>query len=138
MNKFRHILVLAAYGAILSYTMLFADPNTIKWEVVASGGTNSYFANGSHLSGSAMQTAVGVVTSQNYVVNQGFWNKNLVCKRGDANGNGTATISDAVYIINYVFANGPAPTTVCGGDPDGNGYTNVSDAIWLIRMIFKS
>lgn len=138
MNKFRQILVMAAWGVLLASSLLFADPPTIKWQVVASGGTNSYYQNGSHLSGSVVQTAVGVVTSQNYVINQGFWNKHLVCRLGDANGNGSATISDAVYIINYVFANGPEPTSDCGGDPDGNGYTNVSDAIWLIRMIFRN
>jgi hypothetical protein len=54
---------------------------------------------------------------------------------GDANGDGSRDISDAVYIMQYIFANGPAP--VPGeSDVDLCGSTNVSDAAYIQRYIF--
>ena len=55
---------------------------------------------------------------------------------GDADGNLLVSISDAVYLINYIFASGPAPVTPRGGDPDCNGLTSISDAVFLINYIF--
>ncbi len=54
---------------------------------------------------------------------------------GDADGSGTVTISDVVFLINYIFAGGPAPIGP-GGDPDCSNSTTVSDAVWLINFIF--
>ncbi|MGB5138745.1 MAG: Ig-like domain-containing protein [Candidatus Zixiibacteriota bacterium] len=57
---------------------------------------------------------------------------------GDADGNLIVSISDGVYLINYIFASGPAPITPRGGDPDCNGLTSISDAVYLINYIFAS
>ena len=54
---------------------------------------------------------------------------------GDADGSSAVTISDVVYLINYIFAGGPAPVG-SGGDPDCSGNTNISDAVLLINFIF--
>ncbi len=57
--------------------------------------------------------------------------------RGDADNNGTITISDAVYMITYIFAGGPLPKpTFLNGDADGNGINTISDAVYLITYIF--
>jgi hypothetical protein len=60
------------------------------------------------------------------------------CTPGDADGNGMITISDAVYLINYIFAGGPAPTPypLCSGDADCNCIVTISDAVYLINYIF--
>ncbi len=55
---------------------------------------------------------------------------------GDANGDDNINVSDAVFIINYVFIGGPAPDTLCVGDANGDGGVNVSDAVWIINYIF--
>lgn len=55
---------------------------------------------------------------------------------GDADGNGQLTISDAVYLINYIFAGGPAPNPVLRGDADCSNVVNISDVVYLIRYIF--
>ncbi len=136
MNKVRIILFATAISSLILCSVAIADTYSIRWEVVATGGTDSHYANGTHLTGSVVQTAVGVVTSPNYAVSQGFWQSFLACTRGDANDNSQIDISDAVYIINYVFLGGAAPNSPCGGDPDGNGYTNISDAVWIINLIF--
>ncbi len=55
---------------------------------------------------------------------------------GDADNNSQISVSDAVYIVNYIFGGGPAPATQPGGDPDGNGQTSIADAVYLINYIF--
>ena len=56
---------------------------------------------------------------------------------GDANGDQVCNVSDAVYIINYVFKGGPAPTPEAAGDADCNTLINVSDAVYIINYVFK-
>ena len=55
---------------------------------------------------------------------------------GDADGNAIITISDAVYLINFIFAGGPAPSPTLDGDADCNGIITISDAVFLINFIF--
>ena len=57
---------------------------------------------------------------------------------GDANGDCKRNISDAVYIISYVFSGGDEP--VCdlkSGDANGDGNVNISDAVYLINYVFS-
>ena len=56
---------------------------------------------------------------------------------GDADGNGIITISDAVYIINYIFSSGPAPQPPLAADADCNGIITISDAVYLTNYIFS-
>lgn len=57
---------------------------------------------------------------------------------GDADGNGLRTISDAVYLVNYIFVGGAAPTPspIGSGDADCSGFVSISDAVYLISFIF--
>jgi hypothetical protein len=62
------------------------------------------------------------------VVEQSF-----VC--GDADGSGQVAISDAVFVINYIFGGGPAPD-VQTADADCSGSVTIGDAVYLINYIF--
>lgn len=55
---------------------------------------------------------------------------------GDADGNEIVNISDAVYLISYIFAGGPAPDPLLSGDADCNEIINISDAVYLISYVF--
>lgn len=55
---------------------------------------------------------------------------------GDANGDGGLNVSDAVYIINYVFTGGAAPDPICVGNANGDSNVNVSDAVYIINHVF--
>ncbi len=55
---------------------------------------------------------------------------------GDANSDGEVNISDAVYIINYVFLGGSAPNPMQSGDVNCDSSVNVSDAVYIINYIF--
>ncbi len=63
-------------------------------------------------------------------------NKLMYCRCGDADGNTSLNISDAVRLINFIFAGAAAPNPICRGDADGNGAINISDAVRLINYIF--
>ena len=56
---------------------------------------------------------------------------------GDADGSDDVTISDAVLIINYIFAGGPAPSPLQSGDVDCNSIITISDAVYIIVYIFS-
>ncbi|HDS01032.1 MAG TPA: PKD domain-containing protein [candidate division Zixibacteria bacterium] len=55
---------------------------------------------------------------------------------GDANSDETVNISDAVYIINYVFVGGTTPDPLEAGDANCDATVNVSDAVWIINYVF--
>jgi len=56
---------------------------------------------------------------------------------GDANGDKQITVTDAIYLINYLFKGGPAPDPLEAGDADCSGAVNVNDVIYLINYLFK-
>jgi len=56
---------------------------------------------------------------------------------GDADGDHTVNISDAVYLIAYIFAGGSAPNPLLFGDANCDGTVNISDAVYLIAYIFS-
>jgi hypothetical protein len=55
---------------------------------------------------------------------------------GDAEGNGLVNVSDVVYLIDFVFADGLPPAPEESGDVDCNGMINVSDLVYLIAYVF--
>jgi hypothetical protein len=55
---------------------------------------------------------------------------------GDANADEDVNISDAVYIINYIFIGGEEPQPYEAGEVNCDGLVNVSDAVWIINYIF--
>ncbi|HDS00709.1 MAG TPA: hypothetical protein ENO22_01625 [candidate division Zixibacteria bacterium] len=55
---------------------------------------------------------------------------------GDANNDNSVNVSDAVNIINFVFAGGNPPNPYEAGDTNCDGTANVSDAVWIINYVF--
>jgi len=58
-------------------------------------------------------------------------------KCGDADGEGTINIADAVFLIAYIFSGGPAPVPLAAGDADCDGVITIADAVYLIEYIFS-
>jgi hypothetical protein len=58
---------------------------------------------------------------------------------GDVNADGIIGIEDIVYLINYLYVNGPEPAcmpiTACG-DVNADGLVDVSDVIYLLNYLF--
>jgi len=55
---------------------------------------------------------------------------------GDANSDDIVDVSDAVYIINYVFVGGFAPEPMEAGDTNCDGIVDVCDAVWIVNYVF--
>jgi Zn-dependent M28 family amino/carboxypeptidase len=57
--------------------------------------------------------------------------------KGDANSDALINLSDAIYILNYLFKSGLAPDPLDAGDANCDGTVNLSDAIYLLNYLFK-
>lgn len=55
---------------------------------------------------------------------------------GDANSDGLVNVSDAVWIINYVFIGGDPPNPLAAGEVNCDSSVNVSDAVWIVNYVF--
>jgi hypothetical protein len=56
---------------------------------------------------------------------------------GDADGNGGLSVSDVIYMINYLFKGGAAPSPSEIADCNCDMEINISDSIYLINYLFK-
>ncbi len=115
----------------------------IKWQVISSGGTDG--ASPSFvLRGTVAQTAVGEGSSTNFGLNQGYW-QNFVAGgccmppiRGnvDYDAGDNIDISDLVYLVDYMFNQGPAPVCLEEADIDATGGIDISDLVYLVDYMF--
>jgi bacillopeptidase F len=56
---------------------------------------------------------------------------------GDANGDGQAEMADVVFLINYLFKNGPAPDPMAAGDANHDCVVECADVLYLVNYLFK-
>jgi len=56
---------------------------------------------------------------------------------GDADGSGAVDISDAVYLIAYIFSGGAPPSPQLAGDANCDRPVDISDVVYLIAYIFS-
>ncbi|NIN01795.1 MAG: M20/M25/M40 family metallo-hydrolase [candidate division Zixibacteria bacterium] len=57
---------------------------------------------------------------------------------GDANGNGAIGPGDVVYLINYLFRQGPQPDPPQAGDANHDGEVGPGDIVYLINYLFRN
>ena len=57
---------------------------------------------------------------------------------GDANADQSVNVSDAVYLINFVFSGGNPPDPYESGNANCDVSVNVSDAVWIINYVFSN
>ncbi len=58
-------------------------------------------------------------------------------RRGDADDNGAVQLTDAVGILNFLFAGGEA-TCVDAADADDNGTVQLTDAVYVLTFLFAA
>lgn len=56
--------------------------------------------------------------------------------RGDVDASGSLSITDAVYLLRFLFQGGPGPSCASIADADANGQTNLTDAIVILLYLF--
>lgn len=57
---------------------------------------------------------------------------------GDADNSMQVTLSDVIYLINYLYRHGPSPTHANSCDVNGNCRINIADIVQLVRYLFES
>jgi hypothetical protein len=62
----------------------------------------------------------------------------VVARRGDTNNDGSISLSDIVYLINYLLKGGPPPHYYNTGDTNCDGTVSISDVVYLINYLFRS
>jgi hypothetical protein len=71
--------------------------------------------------------------------NQPFWSFYFIplLSRGDVNADSKLNVTDAIYLINYLFKGGPPPVSMEQGDTNCDSKITVTDVIYLINYLFK-
>jgi hypothetical protein len=60
----------------------------------------------------------------------------VIFRRGDVDGNGTVELTDAVFVLGYLFQGQGVPGCLETADSDDNGKVDISDAIRLLGWLF--
>ncbi|MFQ6031906.1 MAG: C25 family cysteine peptidase [Candidatus Zixiibacteriota bacterium] len=71
--------------------------------------------------------------------NESGWSDSLsvaiyIC--GDCESDGTIDGADVIYLINYLFINGPAPDPIQAGDVNLDGTVDIGDVVYLINYLY--
>jgi len=57
-------------------------------------------------------------------------------RRGDANFDADVNISDAIFILSFLFLGGPAPLCEDAADADDSGLLDITDAVRILNALF--
>ena len=57
-------------------------------------------------------------------------------RRGDVDDNGSVQLTDAVRILNFLFAGGEKPTCMDAADVDDNGAVQLTDPVYFLNHLF--
>ncbi len=56
---------------------------------------------------------------------------------GDVTGDGNIDVSDAIFLLNYLYKGGQAPNPMGRGDVTGDELIDITDAIYLLNYLYK-
>lgn len=59
-------------------------------------------------------------------------------QEGDLNGDNRVDLADIVYLVNFLFEDGPPPNPLAAGDLNGDCFITLSDLIHLINYIYNN
>ncbi|MCK4428026.1 MAG: carboxypeptidase regulatory-like domain-containing protein, partial [candidate division Zixibacteria bacterium] len=56
---------------------------------------------------------------------------------GDVTGDGSVNIVDVIFLINYLYMEGPVPDPLMTGDVNYDGSVNIIDVVYMINYLYK-
>ena len=111
----------------------------INWQVISGGGSDGGSATYRN-SGTVGQTAVGKGSTEVLTAYHGFWQFCCVPPmRGnvDYDSLDQIDISDLVYLVDYMFNQGPAAPCFEEADMNCDGSIDISDLVYLVDYMFN-
>jgi hypothetical protein len=123
-------LLLLVYA--ISYS---ANYKLICDDLDATGGKGNSTNYKLMVSAGGQSSAIGSGNSTNYKLVGGYVGATYV-QRGDATADGIVDASDLVYLLNYLFTNGPEPIPLEAGDVTCDGIVDASDVVYLLNYLF--
>jgi len=100
------------------------------------GGQKSNSGCDRYIFAGGQSSAIGPGTSTSFKLYAGFVHSTVV-KCGDANADGSLTVADVVYLVNYLFKGGPVAKPYEAGEANCDGKVTVSDVVYLVNYLFK-
>ena len=134
-TRSKRAATILAFVALLAFGSL---GQTMDWRTASSGGCQSSLGN-MIVSATIGQGVIGDAKLGSGKVHAGFWqdfDKSYLC--GDADASGDVNIADVVYVVDYIFNGGPAPSPYESGDVDCSGTINIADVVYLVNYVFVS
>jgi len=107
-------------GAVLTLRLKVAD--TVAEGDYAVKIQNAKYSLTSGSTSVAMPETIGLLTIEDYV-------------KGDANGDTTVDIADAVCIVNYVVGKATPAFTAAAADANGDGTVDIADAVRIVNLV---
>ncbi len=150
------VSALTVYGTDLIAGGIFTQAGGTSANYIARWNGSSWSALGSGMSGATYPgvyaltvygpdliaggefTQAGGIPA-NYIArwNGSSWSRlGYIC--GDVDGNGTLDLGDVLYLIAYLYKNGPAPVPLQAGDADCSGGIDLGDVLHLINYLYKN
>lgn len=104
--------------------------------IVADNGTNMYISGSydNRWDNGVLNPAFGALHASDFDVIQLGWKPVLTRTAGDVNGDGIVNVADVFYLINFLYAGGPAP--VFSADFNADAVTNAADVVYLLNYLF--
>ena len=106
--------------------------------ICATGGGSQSASFTLKASAGGQGSPVGPQSSANYAASGGWiYTTEEEGDRGDVNGDGIINIGDVVYLVSYLYKNGPAPDPSWVGDANSDGIVNIGDVVYLVSYLYK-
>jgi hypothetical protein len=66
----------------------------------------------------------------------GLYAPGTSCRCGDVTGNSVVDIADVVYLVTYLYVEGPPPDLMETGDANNDCVVNIADAVYIQNYLF--
>ncbi len=117
----------------------------INWQVISAGATDGS-STSYGVKGTVGQVVIGEGSSSNYDLRHGYWQDFAGggdCCMGAIRGNvdydpsDAIDISDLVYLVDFMFNDGPTPPCTEEADVNGSGGIDISDLVFIVDYMFN-
>ena len=140
-SKILEIAAVLLVVSLLACPHLYAQSESENYKIITDvldefGGQSQSDNYKIPVNSGGQPSAIGISQSEGYILQAGYVHTSHI-ERGDANGDGIINVGDVVYLVTYLYKNGPAPSPIEAGDCNCDGIVNLGDVVYLISYLYK-